>query len=111
LLGKEQEPHDHLYWENPQGAKLAKAVRMGTWKGYRAAAGKALELYDLASDRAETKNVAADHPDVVKKIEEIMRQAHTDTEIPTKPDPRIWKKYQEENRKLDALFQEPGVKP
>jgi len=121
LLGKEQKPHDYLYWENPQGAKLAKAVRMGAWKGYQAAAGKArgaglsqpvsLELHDLASDRAETKNVAADHPDVVKKIEAIMRQAHTDTEIPAKPDPRIWKKYQEDNRKLDALFQEAGVKP
>lgn len=111
LLGKTQKPHDWLYWENPQGTKLTKAVRMGAWKGYQAAAGQALELYDLASDRGETKNVAANHPDVVRKIEAIMRQAHRDTEIPTKTDPRIWKKYQEDNRKLDALFQQAGAKP
>ncbi len=107
LLGKEQRPHDYLYWENPQGATLAKAVRMGAWKGYQAAAGRALELYDLASDRGETQNVAAGHLAVVRRIEAIMRQAHADTEIPTKPDPRIWKKYEEDNKKLDALFQRP----
>ena len=111
LLGKGQKPRDFHYWENLQGAKLAKAVRMGTWKGCQAAAGQALELYELASDRGEAKNVAADHADVVKRIEAIMQQAHTDTEIPTKPDPRIWKKYEEDNRKLDALFQGPGVRP
>jgi len=99
LLGQPQKPREYLYWE--QGGKPAKAVRMGTWKGFQSGPGKPLELYDLKSDRAETANVAADHPQVVKRIEAIMAEAHTDTEIP-KGDPRIWKKYQEDNKKLDA---------
>ncbi|MGA2259478.1 MAG: hypothetical protein ABSG53_32790 [Thermoguttaceae bacterium] len=66
-------------------------------------AGKPLEVYDLTTDPQETTSVAAKHPDVVKKIETIMATAHTNIEIP-KPDPRVWKKYEEDNRKRDELF-------
>jgi arylsulfatase A-like enzyme len=101
LLGRPQPPHEFLYWEQPQATKLIKAVRMGSWKGYQAAAGKPVELYDLATDPAETKNVAAEHREVSEKIETIMAHARTEVQVP-KPDPRIWKKYQEDNQKLDA---------
>jgi arylsulfatase A-like enzyme len=110
LLGKAQKPHDYLYWEDPRPARITKAVRLGQWKGYQAEAGKPVELYDLAADPKETTNVAADHPDAVKQIQAIMAAAHAEVQIP-KPDPRIWKKYQEDNRKLDALFRTPAGKP
>ena len=45
-----------------------------------------------------------------RRREAIMAAAHTDVEIP-KPDPRVWKKYQEDNQKLDALFGKPAGKP
>ena len=106
LLGKDQKPHDYLYWEQPKPAKLIKAVRLGDWKGCQAGAGAPLELYDLKTDLAEAKNVAAQHPDVVARIEKIMIEAHTDTEIPA-PDPRVWVKYKEDNEKLDAKL---GIK-
>ncbi len=75
-------------------------VREGNWKGYQPAQDQPIQLYDLASDRAETKDVASEHPQVVAKIEATMAGSRTETEIP-KPDPRIWKKYREDNRKLD----------
>ena len=50
----------------------------------------------------EAHDVAGAHQDVRERIEAIMAAAHTDTEIPPKPDPRIWKAYKEENLKLDA---------
>jgi len=82
LLGKPQPPHEYLYWEQPQGKKLTKAVRMGDWKGYQADAGKPIELYDLKANPQEdkAKNVAAEHPEVLKKIEAIMAKAHTEGE-------------------------------
>ena len=54
---------------------------MGKWKSVRNNVGKdpnsTPELYDLTSDIGETKNVAADHPDIVKKMEAYMQEAHT----------------------------------
>jgi uncharacterized sulfatase len=53
---------------------------MGDWKLIRRPTGAnpAPELYDLKADLAETKNVAADHKDVVAKIEEWLKTARTD---------------------------------
>ncbi len=87
LLGKGvQKKHDYLYWELPKYDKATgtfadevpmQAVRMGNWKGVRPVAGGPLELYDLAKDIAETTNVAAKFPAVVKKLEEICKTART----------------------------------
>ena len=35
-----------------------------------------LQLFDLEKDIGETKNIAAQHPDIVKRMEEIMVEAH-----------------------------------
>jgi hypothetical protein len=50
------------------------------------------ELYDLATDPAEAKDVAADHPDVVARLEKIMADQHEPSTLfplpgidPTKP--------------------------
>jgi len=51
---------------------------MGDWKGVRAA-GRTVELYDLRTDMAEKNDVAPAHPDVVRRIEEVMRTARTDS--------------------------------
>jgi arylsulfatase A len=65
-------------------------VRVGDWKGVRqnlarrGKNGKAklkIELYNLASDIGETNDVAAEHPEIVAKIEEIMRREHTPSEV------------------------------
>ena len=78
LLGRPQSvKHEFLYWEIYEGpSPFQQAVRMGRWKGYRTGTKAALELYDLETDFAETKNVAAQHPEEVKAIAAIMAREH-----------------------------------
>ena len=71
LLGDKQAQHDVLYWEH--GPK--QAVRMGRWKGVRTGLKKGdltIQLYDLESDLAEQVDVAADHPEILARITELM---------------------------------------
>jgi len=80
LLGKTQKQHEYLYWEfHEQGGK--QAARLGKWKGIRLNTkkdpGAPLELYNLETDLAEQNNIAPRHPDIVEKIEQIMKQART----------------------------------
>ena len=78
LLGQPQKNHEYLYWEFHERG-FSQAVRMGDWKGVRPASHAPVELYDLRADLAESHNIAADHPDIVRKVEEIMRTARTDS--------------------------------
>ena len=77
LLGKEQTPHKHLYWEIHH--PFQQAVRMGKWKAIRFGTESPVQLYDLNSDSAEKNNVAAAHPDVAKRISEIMNNSRTES--------------------------------
>lgn len=84
LLGKKQKQHEYLYWEfHEQGGKIA--ARKGNWKAVKLNVDKTpqgeLELYDLANDTGETKNVADANPEIVKDMKELMNQAHTKSEI------------------------------
>ncbi len=77
--GRRQEQHPYLYWEY----NGATAVRLGDWKAVRPAprrgvAAGPFELYNLAEDISETANVAAEHPDIIAKIEAIAREAHAE---------------------------------
>jgi len=88
LLGKTQPPRLFLYREFP-GYSGWQAVWIGNWKGVRhplnprrgQKPGLKLELYNLATDRAETHNVADQHPDIVRKMLQIMEQEHTPSEL------------------------------
>ncbi|MBA4017055.1 MAG: N-acetylgalactosamine-6-sulfatase [Pirellula sp.] len=79
LLGSEsrrqQAVHPYLYWEFHEGGASQQAVRFQNWKGIRTYGGR-LALYDLATDIGETRDVAAEHPDVVYRIEEVLATAH-----------------------------------
>jgi arylsulfatase len=78
FAGKEPPKRDILYWEFP-GYTGQQAVRWKNWKGIRRnlAKGKIeTQLYDLAADPGESKNVAGANPDTVAKIEQIMRDQH-----------------------------------
>jgi arylsulfatase A-like enzyme len=84
LLGKKQKKHEYLYWEfHEQGGKTA--VRMGDWKAIKLNIDKipqgGTELYNLASDVGETTNLSVSNPEIVKKMEELMKQAHKPSEV------------------------------
>lgn len=85
LTGKKgQQPHNYLYWEfHEDGGR--QAVRQGNWKAVRLHAAQhpdgALELYALSTDPGETKNIAAAHPDITRKLAAYMREAHVETAL------------------------------
>ena len=78
LRGETQPAHEFLYWEFHERG-FQQAVRMGRWKAVRLSKDAPLEIYDLQADPAETTNVAASQPDVVKTIEGYLRTARTDS--------------------------------
>src|SRR5688572_24878625 len=90
LLGKTQPPRAFLYRES-QGYDGQQSVRVGNWKAIRTnlhptpkAKSKQpapLELYDLGKDPSETRNVAAQHPDVVAKLTAIMKEQHVPSKL------------------------------
>jgi uncharacterized sulfatase len=72
-----QARHDHLYWEFYERGGI-QAVRRGDWKAVRAPLlSGPIELYDLATDLGEARDVAADHPEIVQQMDTILRTEHT----------------------------------
>jgi arylsulfatase len=94
LLGHpgEQKQHDFLCWEFG-GYGGQQAVRMGDWKGVRQEMLRRnnpdplkIELYNLKDDIGESKDLAADHPDLVARLRKLMETEHTPSEVfPIKP--------------------------
>jgi arylsulfatase len=82
--GKAQKAHPYLYFEYFGGGGQ-QAVRMGEWKAVRTDLLKKgvtkLQLFNLAKDEGETTDVAAQHPDIVARIERIMQEAHAPSEL------------------------------
>lgn len=82
LLGREdQSEHPYLYWEFFEG-NPHQAVRSGKWKAVRQPIFTgATELYDLSEDAGEENDIADEHPDVVRRMEEMMAEAHRPSDI------------------------------
>ena len=83
LFGRPQTAHEYFYWEFPSYGGQ-QAVRMGRWKAIRTDLAKGpqpVQLYDLETDPAETKDVAAANPSVLATIERIMSENHTRSEL------------------------------
>lgn len=79
LLGEPgQQSHGYLYWEfHEQGGR--QAIRRGDWKAVRnqvlTQVDPPIELYNLKTDVGETNDVADQHPEIVKEMQQIMQQA------------------------------------
>lgn len=79
LLGKSQAPQQFLYWEFHEKGFQQAVLYQGRWKALkRGGADRAIQLFDTQHDMAEQKDVAAGHPEIVKKIDAYLRQARTD---------------------------------
>ena len=109
LLGKGQPTrHESLYFEIYE-PYFQQAVRMGDWKGYRLGTKAPLELYDLKADPVEKQNIAAAHPDIVRKIEAIMKAEHSPSpyyDAPEQGSPRPTKGKNEQSAKPAATSKE-----
>ncbi len=78
LEGEKQKKHPFLYWEFA-GYHGQQAVRMGKWKAIRKNIKKGnltIELYNLEKDIKEENDVAEQHPEIIKKMEDIMKNEH-----------------------------------
>lgn len=86
LTGRgEQKTHEFLYWEFHENG-FVQAARRGPWKGHRAAPGAALQLFNVVADPKESRDVAADHPEVAAEIDAYLKTARTDSaEFPIRP--------------------------
>ncbi|MBN1910994.1 MAG: arylsulfatase [Pirellulales bacterium] len=62
--------HEYLWWFH-QGNR---AIRLGDWKLVSAGSKGPWELYNLAADRNETKNLAEMHPDKVRELNAVWKQ-------------------------------------
>jgi arylsulfatase A-like enzyme len=70
-----QAKRDHHYWE----AAPQQAVRQGDWKAYRAAPGRSVEIYHLARDIGETKNLASAEPEITARLTALLTSARTES--------------------------------
>lgn len=84
LFGGKQPQHEFLYWEFHELGGMV-AVRMGKWKAVRYNVDKnpggPLELYDLDADKTETTDIASRYPDIVKKMDEMIKSSHKPSEV------------------------------
>ncbi|MDZ7639728.1 MAG: arylsulfatase [Bryobacterales bacterium] len=78
ILGKGEVPRKPLYWEFHEGG-FKQAIRDGNWKAIRKGLSGKTELYDLAADIHEDRDLAASHPEIVRRMETLFRQMRTDS--------------------------------
>jgi len=100
---------DHVIHVYPRGGGLiGRAIRtqrhrLVEWKKPGAASGTAeLELYDYEADPAETKNLAAEQPDVVSVLRQFLSQhPEAKPQISSKPEAAPQKPAQDRGKMFD----------
>ena len=79
LSGEQAPPQDALFWRNGEN----KAVRQGNWKLFWNQ--RHAWLFDLSEDIGEVTNLAGEHPQKVKALQELHRDWETGTVDPLWP--------------------------
>ena len=79
-----------LYWEYHAAGTSQAGLLDGRWKGLRHERRDApIELYDLAADPGEARDVAAEHPDLVGRVRALFESGRTaDPNWPLRDAPR-----------------------
>lgn len=70
--GRKQAQHEYLYWETGGWT----AIRQGSYRAVKPKQNGAWELYDVATDPSESKNLANEQPLVLSKLTALASQAH-----------------------------------
>jgi arylsulfatase A-like enzyme len=95
---KTGDPHEALFWQVNHGTAEHPhqfAVRSGSWKLHQGVTGGNpipkpghWQLYDLRTDPGESRNLAAEHPDIAKRLAaqwKAWRSQMLNAALPTKP--------------------------
>ena len=83
LKGDSQQPREYLYREFPSYGGQ-QTIRVGDWKAVRQNMTKGnmeIELYNIAKDIGEKNDVAAQHPEVVKRLAKKMSEVRTPSDV------------------------------
>lgn len=84
LFGRSQTEHEYLYWEYPERGG-SKAIRMGKWKGLiqniKTDGEAKMMLFDLEKDILEKNDISSEHPEIVDRMREIIKEAHVEPEV------------------------------
>jgi len=85
LLGNRISHRPPLYWEFHEGG-FSQAARRGDWKAVKRSPDSPIELYAMNNDPTESRDVAAQHPEVSAWMEEFLRTARTENpDFPVTP--------------------------
>ncbi len=76
LKGGKAPQRDSFYWELHESGQPIQAARFGKWKAVRNGTDKAIEIYDLETDTAESNNLAESRPNLVAQAEKIFAASH-----------------------------------
>jgi arylsulfatase len=76
--------HDHLWWEHEGN----RALRVGDWKVVAAGKAGPWQLFDLATDRAETRDLASQQPDRLRELERLWEQHRDEFYALARRDPK-----------------------
>jgi len=103
-----QEEHAYLYWGGGTFTPQAQAIRMDDWFAMRNSILEPIQLWDLNNDIECKNNVAAENPEIVNEILNIMENEHEDSEWYQNP----WEsaedyKLKKEKAQNDGQMQEP----
>ena len=80
LLDGKTVEHPPLYFEfHERGFTVA--ARIGDWKAVRLGAKLPIELYDMKADSTEQHDVASQNPEVVKRFENYLKTARTESSV------------------------------
>lgn len=80
ILGGKSVAHPPLYFEFHERG-FNQAARIGDWKAVKMGTKLPIELYNLRTDPFEKTDVAAQHPDEVKKFEAYLKSARVDSPL------------------------------
>lgn len=86
LLNKpiNQKPRPYIYFEYPEnGGQLA--IHLGEWKGVKmnmkTNKNAQWQLYHLATDTKESQDQSSAHPEIIKKLDEIVSKEHRNSHV------------------------------
>ncbi len=87
-------PHETLYWRFID-APTEYAIRKGDWKAVKPAPTRPWELYNIADDEKETRNLATEKPELLKDLKVEWAEWNMNNEEPMFMDMRIFTRRQQ----------------